>query len=155
MKKIYGYDLDGVLAIMCKRDKPYSKQKKYEREEFEQKRKEMYQNSPLLITPLKPFYIISGRKEKYKEISDLWLTKNKLNPIKTFYLQGSKNFENILKFKIDKIRENKINIYYEDDKKLINEIQKALPKLKIIHIPRKENNVKIVHIKGSEQLKLF
>jgi hypothetical protein len=155
IKNIYGYDLDGVLAIMSKRDKPYSKQNKYERKEFEKIRAEMYENSPLLLQPVKPFYIISGRKEKYRSISDTWLKKNKLNPIKTFYLEGGKNFENILKLKVSKIKESKITVYYEDDVKLIREIQKALPSLQVVRIKRDTKNVKVIHIQQPEQIKLF
>lgn len=155
IKNIYGYDLDGVLAIMSKRDKPFSKQNGYERREFERIRAEMYENSPLLLQPLKPFYIISGRKEKYRNISDNWIKKNKLYPIKTFYLEEGKNFENILKLKINKIKDNKVTVYYEDDPKLIREIQKALPSLQVVRIKRDTKNVKIVHIQKPEQIELF
>jgi len=149
------YDIDGVLSIMCKRDKPYSKQNKFERENFEKGRVRMYGNSPLLMRPKESFYIISGRKEKYRMISDEWLKKNNLKVIKSFYLTGKKTFDDISKFKISKLKELNIDRYYEDDPKLIREIKKALPNLEIIHIPRNEKNVKLLKTNGLQQQKIF
>ena len=154
MKKVIASDLDGVLAIGTKRDKPYSKQNKYERLEFEKLRVEMYKNSPLLFIPNEPFYIISGRKEKYRDISDAWIKKNNLNVIKSFYLEGQRNRENMIRFKIDKLKEINANIFYEDDPKLIKEIKKQLPNLKIIQVPRTKENIKVLSI-NINQIKLF
>ena len=152
---IIACDMDGVLAIGTKRDKVYSKQNKYERLEFERLRAEMYKNSPLLFNPNKSFYIISGRKEKYRDISDEWIKKNNLNVIKSFYLTGQRNRENITKFKIDTLKQIKADIYYEDDPRLIREIRKQLPNIEVIYIPRTENNIKVIHIKQDNYKKLF
>jgi hypothetical protein len=140
---------------MFKRDKPFSKQNKFERDYFEKFRTYNYGNSIVLMRPENPFYVISGRKEKYRQISDDWLTRNKLNYIKSFYLQTSKTFENILNHKIKYLKECKIERYYEDDPKLVRAIKKALPNLETILIPRTEKTVKIIYTKGLQQENLF
>jgi uncharacterized HAD superfamily protein len=146
MAKKVAYDLDGVLSILCKRDKPYSKQNKWEREAFEKIRVDMYANSPLLLIPENNFYVISSRKEKYRNISDGWLIKNKLKYIESFYLKGKRKFDSIKEFKIGKLKELSIDKFYEDDAKLIKEIEKSLPNIEIVQIPRTKVNVKIVSI---------
>ena len=155
MKKIIASDLDGVLAIGTKRDKPYSKQNKYERLEFERLRVEMYKNSSLLFNPNEPFYIISGRKEKYRDISDAWIKKNNLNVIKSFYLEGQRNRENMIRFKIDILKLIKADIFYEDDPKIIREVKKQISNLEVIQVQRTSKNIKIINTKQFQNKKLF
>ena len=139
------YDIDGVLCPMPKRDKPFFKQNGVERNKYKKLKQEHFMFCPVLMRPKeKTFYLITGRKEHERGITEEWLENNEIKPKEVRYMTGSLTFKNILAHKIKSIKELGIDTFYEDDPKLVRYLRKAIPELTIIHIPRDENNVKIL-----------
>ena len=136
--KITAYDLDGVLCIMPKRKKSFFKQIKEERDNYERDKIAWFRDTPCLWKPHKPFYIISGRRQKYGLVTDNWLQKHSLQVIQSYFMEGSLTFENILNHKLKYLKLLRIERFFEDDLKLVKAIRKECPDMEVIHVPRVE-----------------
>ena len=140
INKITAYDFDGVLSVMPKRPKPYRLQNGLERKIYLENKIKWLQITPCLWKPKKPFYIISGRKEQFKNISIDWLERNKLNYIDVFFMNKSSTSKNMIEFKTEKLKELKIERYFEDDLKILRKLKKNLPYIEFVPVPRNEEN---------------
>lgn len=136
------YDLDGVLCPLLEREKKYFEQNKAERELHESKKIEHFKTAKLLIRPLeKDFYIISARRNKYRDITERWLKDKRLNYKELILMEGTLTFGNIIDFKYKALKDNNIERYYEDDPKIIQYLKKKLPKIEFILVHRSEKSV--------------
>jgi 3'-phosphoadenosine 5'-phosphosulfate sulfotransferase (PAPS reductase)/FAD synthetase len=140
--KITGYDLDGVIGVMPVRDGSYFSQTKAERDSYEKSKRSWFLESPVIWNPSVKGFIITGRREKYKEETRLWLIKNSINYQEIYYMVGSLTFDNILAHKLKYLKLLKIERYFEDDIKLVKAIRKALPNIEVIYVPRTELTTK-------------
>ncbi len=131
------YDFDGVLMPAIKRDKKYFQQNKYERDLFERKKRYHFKASGVLKRPIeKEYYIISARRERYRDITEEWLKKNKIEPIELILMEGQLTFNRIIEHKSKYLKELGIEKYYEDDPKIVAKIRKLLPNIEVIQIPK-------------------
>ncbi len=143
------YDLDGVLLPLLKRNGCYFKQSTAERNEHENKKRYLFKYGKVLRIPLeKEFYIISSRRERYRNLTENWLKDNKINYKELILMEGSLTFKKIVEHKYKYLREKKIEKYYEDDKKVIEWLKKRLPHIEFIHIER--NNLNVLTVKDIE-----
>lgn len=127
MKQLYGYDLDGTLCESCPpRDKPYSQQSGTERKLYEQVRQGHMFNARVLLSPKRPFVIITGRsKKKSQAITWLWLKMNKLYPQAVFFLEAPRTRPNMIAHKVGWCQTMGITKFFEDDPKIVSAMRKA------------------------------
>jgi hypothetical protein len=129
---IVSYDVDGVLA-----EKPPASKKSWgkmngeERRERKQYLNDWYKNAASLIQPKEDkFYAISARKAEphiYK-ISMDWLNANyNSRVIELHLLRESRSIKNVAAFKSEVIINLNIERHYEDNKKVLKEMEKLLP----------------------------
>lgn len=135
------YDLDGVLCPLIKRNKPFFEQTSMERNLFNEKKKIYFSNAPIYKNPTEPFYIITGRREKYRKITERWLEEKGIEYKELIMMTGSLTFKNIYNHKYKWIKELGIERYYDDDIKIISQLHKDLPNLELIHVKRTDKNV--------------
>lgn len=107
-----GYDLDGVIAnepfylpLVFKINVKIGIQLRY----FQK----------VLYFPIKKGIIITGRPEEDREITEKWLTNNKVE-YNTLLMSPTFSFDEIIKFKKEAINTLNITHYIESDIKIIN-----------------------------------
>lgn len=115
-------DLDGVIAIGTidrKKCIPYHLQEYYGTCKYSG----FLKNVPNLI-------VISGRKEHFRKITEAWLSYNGVNYSKLIMFPNGewKTREKLIIFKMMEIVGNCIEIYYEDDEKIVEGLKKKCPK---------------------------
>ena len=137
------YDLDGVIIPLLKRTKPFYRYSGIERKRYEKVRLWQYANDKVYYRPKESeFYIISARQEKYRIVTEEWMDKNDIRPIEAILMNASLTFEHIIAHKLKYLKEKDIELYYEDDPKIIKALKKELPKINIVEIPRTPQSVK-------------
>lgn len=142
VKPVVGYDLDGVIVVLLKRDKSYFKQTGAERKLYMEKKVYLYTHSPLLLRPKeKEFFVITARKPKYRTLTLRYFEKHNIRPSGLFMMDNSLTFDNIVEFKTARLASLGVTKYHDDDIKLIKALQANLPDIEFIHIPRTETNV--------------
>jgi len=117
---IIGYDLDGTICDGTpKRSKPYFKQTGLERKAYEQVKINHYRNANVVMRPnVDNFIIITGRNEKYREVTREWLKANNINPEALYMHKGQRTRKEMIAFKLKTCREYHVSLYYEDDPKI-------------------------------------
>ncbi len=138
---VSGYDLDGVLCPMLKRAKPFQEQSSMERKEYNRLKRAWCVNAPVLLKPEGDFFIVSGRGSRFRKQTDVWLRLNDIHPLDLFILAESRTTANMIKFKVNTIRELEIGKFYDDDPIIAKAIKKALPLVEVIEVPRSDANV--------------
>jgi len=132
---ITAYDLDGVIMPLIKRDKKYFEQSGIERKLFEEQKKKHFINSPITLRPIeREFYIISSRREKYRNTTEEWLKKKKVNYKRLILMEGELTFKHIVEHKYKWLKELGVRRYYEDDEKIIKELRRMLPNVEFVNI---------------------
>ena len=76
---------------------------------------------------------ITGRTEFYRNITEEWAKKHNLN-IKIHYMPYSRTTKNMIKWKTEMIEKLNIDVFYEDDNRIIKGLRKNLPNTKIIKV---------------------
>jgi hypothetical protein len=89
------------------------------------------------IKPIKPCIIVSGRLSKYSKETEIQMKDLCIDPDIKIYLRPEGDACDRVsagKFKAKIIKENNIDLHYEDDPVQINEIVKECPNIKIVYI---------------------
>lgn len=133
---IIGTDLDGVLTDVPENflelknpDKTFK---------LDVLRNQWYKNylkyAPTKLK-VKADIIITGRKEKYRAVTEEWLKANKVTYKKIYFFSGDKTRVNLIKYKAGIINEEHIDLFYEDDKEIAGHLSRLCPNTKIEVIP--------------------
>lgn len=81
----------------------------------------------------KDFIIITSRRAKWQEMTQSWVFKYNLKPSAIlFYDQKEKTREKIIEYKARILNSLNVEIYYEDDKIILEGLKKLCPKTKIL-----------------------
>lgn len=140
-EKRTAYDLDGVLMPYLSRSKSYKEQSPSERKIYEEIKKYHFKISKVFVYPLEPeFYIITSRRKRYENLTKTWLEKKNIRPKELVMMEGSLTFNKIVSYKLNKLKEYKIERYYEDDLKIVKYLKKRLPDVDIIHVQRRKSS---------------
>jgi uncharacterized HAD superfamily protein len=121
-----GYDIDGTLTPPSpRRAKSIFKQTGEERRAFNKERAFHYRHAKLLLKPDEPYALITGRSEKYRDVTEAWMADNGLNPVGLYMLRESRNKENMIRHKLKTCLELGITVFYEDDEDIASALSKA------------------------------
>jgi hypothetical protein len=84
-------------------------------------------------------YIITGRKESYRKVTEKWLDEHYISYKKMimFPLREKKNNMALAKYKTEKIKSLGITLFYEDDFKISEYLKKHCPNTKIVYVKNK------------------
>lgn len=114
-----GYDLDGTICESGpQRGKPFFHSTGEERRAFNELRRQHYLTAAVIRIPNDPFVIITGRSEKYRDETEVWLSNNNINPVDLCMLTSSRTRDNMIAHKIAACKRFDVIRYYEDDKKI-------------------------------------
>lgn len=122
------FDLDGVLA-----DKPPFSEKKWgrmngaERKARKQYLLYFYANAKPLIKWDGESVVITSRKMEASNITVEWFLKYYNKIPKIYFLNESRNIENVVEFKAEYLKLHKITDFYEDNKKVLAGLKKVYP----------------------------
>ena len=81
-------------------------------------------------------YIITGRKEHFRRVTERWLSDNGVEYGSLIMLPNGtkKTNKSLARYKADKINQLGIEIYYEDDLRIANYLIKNCPNVEIIFV---------------------
>lgn len=120
-----GYDLDGVIANTNKpQAKEFYRDNKIDWKEYNKEVYKAYKHSVLIRNPKGSFYIITGRSKMFRRITFKWLEEKGVKPIQAYFIDRKRTLENMIKFKVEKIKELNITEFYEDEPKIARELSK-------------------------------
>jgi len=124
---LIGYDLDGVLCDKPpKRGKPYSRQKKAEREAYAAELLRHYTTAAVRFVPQGRFVIVSGRSARYRSEIEAWVRRNGLSHCEGIYLNPkTRTRRNMVEHKINICRQLDVGLFYEDDPAIARQIERA------------------------------
>ena len=129
------YDIDGVLAENPpNRNKPSSQQTESERDQYRQILLDWYKNAKPLLFPNEKFIAISARQNDHvtENITKEWLIKyHKQYLCGTYLLDTKKTYDNVASFKAKIIQLNHITKHVEDNKQVLNRMNKMLDKVQL------------------------
>jgi len=137
---IIGFDLDGVL---CEKQNIYKpKSWRYmngeERRQYQARRAQHIRtakpsviNAPLFKECIDPV-IITGRKLKDKPGTEEWVNRYTDKEPTIYYLEGEKTRQNMIKHKAATINKLGVEVYYEDDIKIIRGLYRLCPDTRFI-----------------------
>src|ERR1051326_6739867 len=103
--RIYGYDLDGVLAKAPPlAEKTWFKMNGPERIERRKFLNEWYESAPVLLqNPQTPFHVLTARKGS--EVTLKWLKENLgIHADQVHFFIGTRTYDNVAKFKSEEIK---------------------------------------------------
>ena len=129
---LIGTDLDGVIAsnTLNKVDyRPFKLHDYYS------------QAKPTKLSKMSIDYIITGRKEHFRRLTEKWLRLNnvKYQQLIMFPNRKPKNNESLAKYKAETIKRLGVELYFEDDKRITDYLQKTCKNTMIVFI---ENPIK-------------
>lgn len=137
---INGYDIDGVICELFKPDKPFRLCNSEERKILKKlKTFHMKTAKKLRDTEGLEIYLITGRKNKDREITLEWLRKNNIKFHKLLMLQASRTRENMIGHKKNMIEYYNIDTFFEDDPKIVKKLKKLLPKVNFVYVDSSPN----------------
>ena len=116
------------------RNKPSSQQTESKRYQYRQILLGWYKNAKPLLFPNEKFIVISARQNDYvtKNITKEWLNKyHKQYLCGTYLLDTKKTYDNVASFKAKIIQLNHITKHIEDDKQVLNRMNKILDKVQL------------------------
>lgn len=114
-----GYDLDGTLCTPPrKREKPYFRQSGAERAAYEEYRRQHAKTAGLIRQPEPPFVVITGRPERYRGETEVWLRENGLRPVGLFMMETARTRKAMISHKAAICKEMGVAVYFEDDPKI-------------------------------------
>ena len=135
-----GVDLDGTLAIL--NPMPKSLRKRFltgDERRLKIRLYKQYREEAILNEAMKKgldgqdYYIITGRRPKWQDLTIKWLSDNGLNPLGVFFFdEKEKTREEIIKYKARLIKNLNITTYYEDDEKVVEGLRNLCPKTQIL-----------------------
>ena len=139
-KERVGYDLDGVICeVRDMGNVSYRRLNGAQRREYIVNKINHYKNAKVLNRPIeRRFYIITGRTEKYAQLTIDWLRENNIVPIKLFINMVGGRTQDHIKHKLDTINELKITKYYEDSKRVYSKLKKECKHTEIIYVENGE-----------------
>jgi len=133
--KIVGYNLDGVLCELFQPDKSFMKCNGEERKERKKlKLLHIKTAKKLRDTEGDEIYIVTARKDDVRFETIQWLKKNNIKYHKLLMLQEARTRRNIIDFKQRMIEYYHIDIFYEDDPKIVRALSKRLKNVNVILI---------------------
>lgn len=129
---IVSYDIDGVLAEgPPPSEKKWGRMNKYERNARKEFLVDWYRNAtPLLEPTVEKFYAVSARKnEPYVyTATQMWLEKYYPNRvIELFLMEDARTVINAANFKSKIIELKKVQVHYEDNKKVLKIMKQNNP----------------------------
>lgn len=129
---LVSYDLDGVIAEKkeIKKDKSWGKMNGLERKTYLHSTLHSYATSTVILRPIERYIIVTARKED-KEVVETtlhWLRQNKISPVGIFFLNKPRSITNVGKFKANVVTSLNAECHIEDNKKVLQEMKKYLPK---------------------------
>jgi len=127
-----GFDLDGVIAI------PTRKRSLFKMHEFY--RTCILQTSDIpLPEGVHTVYIITGRKECFRNITIQWLRDCDFHYEGIFFFrEKEKTFDNLAAHKIEVIRRLGIEVFFEDTPSIAEKIRREVPSCRIEVVTRKQ-----------------
>jgi len=127
-----GFDLDGVIAI------PTQKRSMFKMFEFY--RTCILQTSHIpLPKGVHTLYIVTGRKQCFRNVTVKWLKEYDFHYEDIFFFRGKeKTFDNLAIHKIGLIKQLRIQLFFEDDAFIADEIRKAVPDCRVELVKRKQ-----------------
>ncbi len=122
-----GSDLDGVIAANSLNPKDY---RPYRLHEFFAK------CSPTGYAERFWRYIITGRKECYRKVTERWLHEHDVDygQLIMFPNKVPKNYRNLAVYKADKINDLGVDVYYEDDLRIVEFLREHCLEAEIIFV---------------------
>ena len=120
-------DLDGVIAKNSLNLKDY---RPYRLHEFFAK------CSPTGYAERSWRYIITGRKEHFRKVTERWLQDNNVQyrELIMFPNKKPKNFRNLAMYKAEKINDLGVDVYYEDDLRIVEYLRSHCPNAEIVFV---------------------
>ncbi len=113
---LLGYDLDGTLCDTGPmREKSYHQQTSEERREYDEALQVHYQTARVLRRPKGPFVIITGRQEKFRPETEMWLASNNIHPCALEMMSTTPSIRHMVEHKVHWCRHYGVSVYYEDD----------------------------------------
>jgi hypothetical protein len=137
-KTAIGYDVDGVLLwspLDRRKYRPFRLHEYFR----------SCERTPLIPEENAEIYIITGRREKFRKVTEQTLTDIIYKKLIMFPPKVKKDKDTFIDFKVYAIRENKIGRYYEDDVGVAIAIRSSVRSCEVIYVDR-DFNMKPIRI---------
>lgn len=123
-KNVTAFDLDGVFIPDCDQIPDLGGHEEY---------LNMTTYMKPTFKPVGEWILLTGRPAEYEHITKSWLLKYFSNQPKLILHGRDPEKENNTEYKLRMIKENKIDVYIESDKEIVDELTKKLEGKIIVH----------------------
>ena len=82
-------------------------------------------------------YIITGRKEHFRRVTERWLSDNgvRYGKLVMFPNKQKKNNRSLARFKAEKIKTFRIGVFYEDDLRIVKYLKMMCQNTLVVQVP--------------------